>query len=67
MAVVTCVADPQLSVVISEVAPSIGDNGGGGVFGGKATKRLSLPGNHNQLLAIKNLCFQTIKVARYIY
>ena len=26
-----------------EVAPSIGDKSGGGEFGGKATKRLSLP------------------------
>ena len=41
----TCIADLQLFVVVmSEVAPSTGDKGGGGgVFGGKATKRLSLP------------------------
>ena len=40
----TCTADLRLFVVvISEVAPSTGDKGGGGVFGGNATKRLSLP------------------------
>ena len=39
----TCIADLLLFVVvISEVAPSTGDKGGGGVFGGNATKRLSL-------------------------
>ena len=47
----TCIADLRLFlVVISEVAPSTGDKGGGGVFGGNATKRLSLPAKKKRIL-----------------
>ena len=46
----TCIADLRLFVVvISEVAPSTGDKGGGGVFGGNATKRLSLPAEKKRI------------------
>ena len=46
----TCIADLRLFVVvISEVAPSTGDKGGGGVFGGNATKRLSLPAKKKRI------------------
>ena len=47
----TCIADLRLFlVVISEVAPSTGDKGGGGVFGGNATKRLSLPAKKKRMI-----------------
>ena len=47
----TCTAALRLFVVvISEVAPSTGDKGGGGVFGGNATKRLSLPAKKKKYL-----------------